>query len=292
VDFAGDVVLVTGSGAGLGRAYAHLLASRGARVVVNDLSTAPDGRAVIGGSAQLVVDEITATGGVAVADAHSVADPEGARAAVATAVEHYGRIDAVINNAGIVRNGGYHRLTPDDIRAVLGVHLIGSMLVTRAAWPLMQEQGYGRIVFTSSSIGLLGTPANAAYGGAKGALAGLTRLLAAEGVGQGIAVNAVAPMAVTRLNEAVMSTIFGPATEKLSADAVAPATAFLVHRECALNGEILSAAGGRVARFAVGTGPFSAGLASPEAVRDAFGAVRATEPARWWHEPDEATRIA
>jgi NAD(P)-dependent dehydrogenase (short-subunit alcohol dehydrogenase family) len=292
VDFGGDVVLVTGSGAGLGRAYAHLLAARGARVVVNDLSTAPDGREVIGGSAQLVVDEITASGGVAVADAHSVADPDGARAAVATALEHYGRIDAVINNAGIVRNGGYHRLTPDDIRAVLGVHLMGSILVTRAAWPLMQEQGYGRVVFTSSSIGLLGTPANAAYGGAKGALAGLTRLLAAEGVGRGIQVNAVAPMAVTRLNEAVMSTIFGPATERLSADAVAPATAFLVHRECALNGEILSAAGGRVARFAVGTGPFSAGLTSPEAVRDAFGAVRATEPAHWWHEPDEATRIA
>ena len=156
----------------------------------------------------------------------------------------------------------------------------------------MEDQGYGRVVFTSSSIGLLGTPANAAYGGAKGALAGLTRVLAAEGVGQGIQVNAVAPMAVTRLNEAVMSTIFGPATEKLSPDAVAPATAFLVHRECGLNGEILSAAGERVARFAVGTGPVTAGLKSPEDVRDAFEAVRATEPARWWHEPDEQTRIA
>jgi NAD(P)-dependent dehydrogenase (short-subunit alcohol dehydrogenase family) len=292
VDFAGDVVLVTGSGAGLGRAYAHLLAASGARVVVNDLSTAPDGRDVIGGSAQQVVDEITASGGQAVGDAHSVADPDGARAAVSTALEHFGRIDAVINNAGIVRSGGFHRLTPDDIQAVLGVHLIGSMLVTRAAWPAMKEQGYGRVVFTSSSIGLLGTPANAAYGGAKGALAGLTRALAAEGVGHGIAVNAVAPMAVTRLNEAVMSSIFGPATDRLTADAVAPATTFLVHRECALNGEILSAAGGRVARFAVGTGPAIAGLSSPEEVRDAFGSARATEPARWWSEPDEQTRSA
>ena len=168
VKFAGDVVLVTGSGAGLGRAYAHLLAASGARVVVNDLSIAPDGRDLIGGSAQRVVDEITALGGEAVADAHSVADPEGARAAVATALEHFGRIDAVINNAGIVRSGGYHRLTPDDIQAVLGVHLIGSILVTRAAWNAMKDQGYGRVVFTSSSIGLLGTPANAAYGGAKG----------------------------------------------------------------------------------------------------------------------------
>jgi NAD(P)-dependent dehydrogenase (short-subunit alcohol dehydrogenase family) len=292
VDFAGDVVLVTGSGAGLGRAYAHLLAASGARVVVNDLSTAPDGRDVIGGSAQQVVDEITAAGGQAVADAHSVADPDGAQAAVTTALEHFGRIDAVINNAGIVRSGGFHRLTPDDIQAVLGVHLIGSILVTRAAWPTMVGQCYGRVVFTSSSIGLLGTPANAAYGGAKGALAGLTRTLAAEGVRHGIAVNAVAPMAVTRLNEAVMSSIFGPATDQLTPDAVAPATAFLVHRECALNGEILSAAGGRVARFAIGTGPATAGLSSPEEVRDAFGAVRVTEPARWWSPPVEETRIA
>jgi NAD(P)-dependent dehydrogenase (short-subunit alcohol dehydrogenase family) len=292
VDFAGDVVLVTGSGAGLGRAYARLLAASGARVVVNDLSTAPDGREVIGGSAQQVVDEITVAGGTAVADTHSVAGPQGARAVVATALEHYGRIDAVINNAGIVRSGGFHRLTPDDIAAVLGVHLIGSILVTRAAWDTMKDQGYGRVVFTSSSIGLLGTPANAAYGGAKGALAGLTRALAAEGAGHGIAVNAVAPMAVTRLNEAVMSSIFGEATGRLTPDAVAPVTAYLVHRTCTLNGEVLSAAGGRVARFAVGSGPAVAGLQSPEDVRDAFEAVRVTEPARWWAPPLEESRIA
>jgi NAD(P)-dependent dehydrogenase (short-subunit alcohol dehydrogenase family) len=292
VDFAGDVVLVTGSGAGLGRAYAHLLAVSGARVVVNDLSTAPDGREVIGGSAQQVVDEITAAGGTAVADTHSVADPQGAAAAVETALGQFGRIDAVINNAGIVRSGGFHRLTPGDIHAVLGVHLIGSILVTQAAWKAMRDQGYGRVVFTSSSIGLLGTPANAAYGGAKGALAGLTRALAAEGAGHGIAVNAVAPMAVTRLNEGVMSSIFGPATGRLTPDIVAPVTAYLVHRECSLNGEVLSAAGGRVARFAVGSGPAINGLRSPEQVRDAFEAVRVTEPARWWGPPAEETRIA
>jgi NAD(P)-dependent dehydrogenase (short-subunit alcohol dehydrogenase family) len=286
MDFAGDVVLVTGAGAGLGRSYALLLAREGARVVVNDLSTAPDGRGIIGGSAQHVVEEITAAGGLAVADTHSIADPDGARAAVASAVEHFGRIDAVINNAGIVRYGGFQRLTPDDIRAVLGVHLIGSLLVTRAAWKVMQEQQYGRVVFTSSSIGLLGSPGQAAYGGAKGALVGLTRVLATQGAAYGIHVNAVAPMAVTRLNEEVMSGIFGSATAQLSPDAVAPVSAFLVHRQCTLNGEVVSTAGGRVARFAVGTGPTISGLDSPEAVRDAMDRVRATAPARWWSRPE------
>jgi NAD(P)-dependent dehydrogenase (short-subunit alcohol dehydrogenase family) len=254
--------------------------------VVNDLSTAPDGRDILGGSAQRVVDEITAAGGEAVADAHSVADPDGARAAVASAVEQFGRIDAVINNAGIVRAGGFQRLTPDDIQAVLGVHLVGSLLVTRAAWNAMRDQGYGRVVFTSSSIGLLGTPGQAAYGGAKGALVGLTRVLATEGAAHGILVNAVAPMAVTRLNEAVMADIFGPATPQLSPDAVAPVTTFLVHRSCTLNGEVVSAAGGRVARFAIGTGPMVAGLGSPEAISESIERVRGTEPARWWSAPE------
>jgi NAD(P)-dependent dehydrogenase (short-subunit alcohol dehydrogenase family) len=292
VDFAGDVVLVTGGGAGLGRAYAHLLAQRGARVVVNDVSSAPDGRSLIGGSAQKVVDEITASGGTAVADAHSVADPDGAQAAVATALENFGQLHAVINNAGIVRSGGFQRLTPDDIQAVLGVHLIGSILVTRSAWKPMKAAGYGRVIFTSSSIGLLGTPGQAAYAGAKGALVGLTRVLAAEGVGHGIRVNAVAPMAVTRLNEEVMASIFTTATEQLSPEAVAPVTAFLAHRDCTLNGEVLSAAGGRAARFAVGRGPTMGSLDSPEAIRDAMPHLRATEPAQWWTPPGGAARIA
>jgi len=289
MDFAGDVVLVTGAGAGLGRSYALLLAREGARVIVNDLGTAPDGRGIMGDSAQHVVDEITAAGGTAVADSHSIADPDGAQAAVASAVEHFGRIDAVINNAGIVRYGGFQRLTPDDIRAVLGVHLIGSLLVTRAAWKVMQSQRYGRVVFTSSSIGLLGSPGQAAYGGAKGALVGLTRVLATQGAAYGIHVNAVAPMAVTRLNEEIMSGIFGNATAQLSPDAVAPVSAFLVHRRCTLNGEVVSTAGGRVARFAVGTGPTIGGLDAPEAVRDAMDSVRATAPARWWSRPESSS---
>ena len=285
MDFAGDVVLVTGGGAGLGRSYAHLLAREGARVVVNDLGSAPDGRAVIGGSAQQVADEITAAGGEAVADVHSVADPDGARAAVDTALGHFGRLDAVINNAGIVRAGGFHRLTPDDFRAVLGVHLVGSLLVTRSAWPTMEGQGYGRVVFTSSSIGLLGSPGQGAYATAKGGLVGLTRALARKGAAHGIGVNAVAPMAVTRLNEEIMTSIFERATGQLSADRVAPVTTFLASRECMLNGEVLSAAGGRAARFAIGAGPSVGGLDSPEAVRDSIERMRVTEPSRWWLEP-------
>jgi NAD(P)-dependent dehydrogenase (short-subunit alcohol dehydrogenase family) len=289
VDFAGDVVLVTGAGAGLGRAHARLLARQGARVVVNDLGSAPDGRGVIGDSASLVVEEIRAEGGEAVADAHSVADPAGARAAVQTALTQFGRIDAVINNAGIVRAAGFHRLTPEDFQAVLGVHFTGSLLVTREAWPAMVAQGYGRVIFTSSSIGLLGTPANGAYATAKGALVGLTRRLAATGTSHGIAVNAVAPMAVTRLNEEIMSSIFGAVTGRLSADQVAPVAAYLAHRSCPWNGEVISAAGGRAARFAVGEGPAVAGLSSPEAVGDAIAEIRRSEPARWWAEPVAAS---
>jgi NAD(P)-dependent dehydrogenase (short-subunit alcohol dehydrogenase family) len=288
VDFAGDVVLVTGGGAGLGRSYALELSRRGARVVVNDLGTAPDGRQGNGGSAEQVVDEIRRAGGAAIGDGHSVADAEGAKASVDTALNHYGRLDAVINNAGIVRFGNFGRLSEEDVDAVLGVHFRGSLLVSQAAWAVMAAQGYGRIILTTSSIGLLGSPGQAAYAAAKGALVGLTRLLAAEGPSLGIRVNAVAPMAVTRLNEEVMRSIFGDMASQLSPDRVAPVVAFLAHRDCELNGEILSAAGGRVARFALGSGPPVAGLESPEAIGAAIEAIRATVPSRWWTDPDRA----
>ncbi|MHB1582808.1 MAG: SDR family NAD(P)-dependent oxidoreductase [Acidimicrobiales bacterium] len=284
VDFGGDVVLVTGAGSGLGRAYSRLLAARGARVVVNDLGTGPDGRGRDGSVAEQVVAEIVAAGGEAAADGHSVADPAGAEGAVATAIERYGRLDAVVNNAGIVRYGGFHRMRPDDVEAVLDVHLRGSALVTRASWPHLAAGGHGRVVLTSSSIGLLGTPGQAAYGAAKAALAGMTRALAAAGAGRGIRVNALAPMAVTRLNEEVMAEIFGTEARRLTPELVAPVAAYLAHRDCRLNGEVLSAAGGRVARFALGHRVAGRGLRTPEQVGEALETV-ADRPLRWWSDP-------
>lgn len=291
VDFGGDVVLVTGGGAGLGRAHARLLARHGARVVVNDLGTAPDDGAQPdagsghAGAAEQVVDEIAVEGGTAVADTHSVADPAGAAGAVTTALEHFGRIDAVVNNAGIVRRGGLHHLVDHDWQAVLSVHLVGSILVTRAAWPHFRAQGNGRVVMTASSIGLLGAPSSSPYAAAKLALVGLTRRLAAQGAASGTAVNAIAPMGVTRLNAPVMGQIFGSAVDQLSAERVAPVVAWLCHRRCGANGEVVSVAGGRVARFAVGSGPPVDGLDTAEVVAGAIEQLTATAPATWWRQP-------
>ncbi len=281
-DFSNQVVLVTGAGAGLGRAHARLLARSGARVVVNDLGTAPDGGGSSAGPAERVVEEIRGEGGEAVADGHSVADPAGAAAAVGLAVDTFGRLDAVVNNAGIVLHGGFHQQEPDDIEALLRVHLVGSVWITRAAWPIMREQGYGRVVVTSSSIGILGTPGQAAYATAKTGLVGFARALAAEGAPDGIKVNALAPMAVTRLNEEIMTEIFGDTVTQLTPERVAPVVAYLASRECALSGEIVSAAAGRAARMMVGTGAWQRGLDTPEQVRDAMGALVPTPDARWW----------
>lgn len=286
LDFEGDVVIVTGAGAGLGRAYAHLLAACGARVVVNDLGTAPDGRVPPpsgeqGDRAQAVVDEIRSAGGEAVADRHSVAEADDAQALVDTALTQYGRLDAVVNNAGIVRRGEVHALNAADFRAVLDVHLLGSILVTRAAWPHLRER-HGRVVFTSSSIGLLGSPSTGPYATAKLALVGLTRSLATAGHGEGIQVNAVAPMAVTRLNRRVMEQIFGSHVDQVTTERVAPVVAYLTHRDCAVTGEVLSAAGGRLARFAFGSGAAVPPLATPEAAQSSIERLWATTPATWW----------
>jgi NAD(P)-dependent dehydrogenase (short-subunit alcohol dehydrogenase family) len=281
-DFSDQVVLVTGAGAGLGRAHARLLGRSGARVVVNDLGTAPYGGGSSAGPAELVVDEIRAEGGEAVADTHSVADPDGAAAAVALAVDTFGRLDAVVNNAGIILHGGFHQQAPDDIEALLRVHLVGSVWITRAAWPIMREQRYGRVVVTSSSIGILGTPGQAAYATAKTGLVGFARALAAEGAPHGIKVNALAPMAVTRLNEEIMTEIFGDTVTQVTPERVSPVVAYLASRDCAVTGEILSAAAGRAARMMIGTGAWQRGLETPEQVRDAMGDMAPTAHARWW----------
>jgi NAD(P)-dependent dehydrogenase (short-subunit alcohol dehydrogenase family) len=247
--FEGRVAVVTGAGRGLGRAYALLLAERGASVVVNDLGSSMSGRGSDATPSAEVVGEIEASGGHAVADSNDVADPDGAGALVATAVERYGRIDILVNNAGIMRWAAFPDVDPADFERHLAVHTEGSFLTARAAWPHMAEAGYGRIVMTTSA-GMFGLPANTAYAAAKGGVVGLTRSLNAASEGTGIRVNAIAPAAWTRMA--------GPEPEGdtgMDPALVAPMVAYLSHEECQVGGEVYAAGAGRFARIFIGSTP-------------------------------------
>ena len=269
--FDGKVAIVTGAGGGLGREHALLLASRGARVVVNDLGGSVHGDGSDLGPAETVARQINEAGGEAVADGSSVATPEGGEALVRAAVEAYGRVDVVVNNAGILRDKTFHNMTPELLEAVIDVHLKGAFYVTRPAWTRMREQGYGRVVMTSSNSGILGNFGQSNYGAAKMGLVGLTRVLAAEGAKYGIKVNAIAPLARTRMTEELL----GAAADRLGPELVSPVVAFLAHEECPVTGEVYTVGGGRVARFFIGmTRGYAASELSPETVRDHFDQIR------------------
>jgi NAD(P)-dependent dehydrogenase (short-subunit alcohol dehydrogenase family) len=272
--YDGKVAIITGAGGGLGREHALLLASRGARVVINDLGGSVSGEGGDAGPAQRVAQEINDAGGEAVADGNSVSSPEGGEAIVRTAIDAFGRVDIVINNAGILRDKTFHNMTPDLLNPVLDVHLKGAFHVTRPAWIHMREQGYGRVVNTSSNSGLLGNFGQSNYGAAKMGLVGLTRVLAAEGAKYNIKVNAIAPVAKTRMTEELL----GPVGDKLDPALVSPIVAWLVHEDCPVTGEVYSAAGGRIARMFVGLtqGYYNPKL-SLEDVRDHFEEIRSEE---------------
>ncbi len=274
LSFENRVAVITGAGGGLGREHALLLASRGAQIVINDLGGSVDGSGASDGPAAKVVKEITDAGGVAVADAHTVSTPEGGQGIIQTALDAFGRVDIVINNAGILRDKTFHNMTPDMVDAVLDVHLKGAFNVTRAVWPTMREQGYGRVINTSSNSGILGNFGQANYGAAKMGLVGFSRVLAAEGAKYNIKVNALAPIARTRMTEDLL----GAAAEKLDPKFVSPVVAWLAHEDCPVSGEVYSAAGGRVARFFIGMteGYFNPEL-SLEDVRDHFEQIRNPE---------------
>ena len=272
--FDGKVAIITGAGGGLGREHALLLASRGAQVVINDLGGSVSGEGGSEGPAHTTAKEIEDLGGIAVADTNSVATPEGGEAIVKTAVDAYGRVDIVINNAGILRDKTFHNMTPEFVDPVLDVHLRGAFWVTRPAWVKMREQGYGRVINTSSNSGILGNFGQSNYGAAKMGLVGFTRVLAAEGAKYNIKANALAPVARTRMTEELL----GPLAERLDPSLVSPVVAWLAHEDCPVTGEIYSVGGGRVARFFIG---MTTGYANPkltlEDVRDNWDQIRNEE---------------
>jgi len=272
--YDGKVAIITGSGGGLGREHALLLASRGAQVVINDLGGSVSGEGGDAGPAQRVADEINGLGGVAVADGNSVSTPEGGEAIVKTAIDNFGRVDILINNAGILRDKTFHNMTPDLLNPVLDVHLKGAFYVTRPAWIHMREQSYGRVVNTSSNSGILGNFGQANYGAAKMGLVGLTRVLAAEGAKYNIKANAIAPVAKTRMTEDLL----GGVGDKLDPKLVSPIVAWLAHEDCPVTGEIYSAAGGRIARMFIGlTQGFYSPTLTLEDVRDHFEEIRSED---------------
>ncbi|HZN14883.1 MAG TPA: SDR family oxidoreductase [Acidimicrobiales bacterium] len=272
--YEGKVAIITGAGGGLGREHALLLASRGAQIVVNDLGGSVSGEGGDAGPAHTAAKEIEDLGGIAVADTNSVATPEGGEAIVQTAVDAFGRVDIVINNAGILRDKTFHNMTAEFVDPVLDVHLRGAFWVTRPAWVKMREQGYGRVINTSSNSGILGNFGQSNYGAAKMGLVGFTRVLAAEGAKYNIKANAIAPVARTRMTEELL----GPLAERLDPALVSPVVAWLAHEDCPVTGEVYSVGGGRVARFFIG---MTTGYTNPaitlEDVRDNWDQIRSED---------------
>ena len=248
--FEGRAVVVTGAGRGIGRAYAHLLAARGADVVVNDLGGSMGGTGADASPAEAVVAEIAAAGGRAVADVSDVATVEGGQAIVDAALEAFGRIDVVVNNAGIMRWAGPPEVDLDNLQRHLAVHVAGTFNTIRAAWPHLAEQGYGRVVNTTSS-GVLGLPKNLGYAAAKGGVIGMTRSLATAGAPLGIKVNCIAPAAQTRMAGRADDEPGSPMASSL----VAPMVAYLAHEDCPVTGEIYAAGAGRFARLFIAATP-------------------------------------
>lgn len=249
--FDGRVAVVTGGGRGLGRSYALMLAARGAKVVVNDVGGSLTGDGADAGPAQQVADEIVAAGGDAVANADSVATAAGGEAIVAAALAAYGRVDVLVHNAGNVRRGSLREMTYEDFDAVVDVHQRGAFHLVRQVFPVMCDNGYGRIVLTSSIGGLYGNHDVANYAVAKAGVIGLSNVAAVEGADHGVTSNVIVPAAVTRMAEGIDTSAYPPMGPEL----VAPAVGWLAHESCSVTGEIFIALAGRMARAVIAETP-------------------------------------
>jgi NAD(P)-dependent dehydrogenase (short-subunit alcohol dehydrogenase family) len=251
ISFDGRVAIVTGAGGGLGKSYALELAKRGAAVVVNDLGGSVGGEGGDQTAAQKVVDEIKAFGGTAAPNYDSVATPEGGQGIVDTAVKEFGKVDIVINNAGILRDKSFLKMEWSDLDAVLDVHLRGAFYVSKPAFAIMKENGYGRFIFTASNAGVFGNFGQANYGAAKNGLVGLSNVLAIEGAKAGILSNVIMPVAKSRMTEDLL----GPMGDAFGPELVTPLVTFLASEACTFTHETFSAAAGRYARVFTGIAP-------------------------------------
>ncbi len=243
----GRVAIVTGAGAGLGRHHALLLAARGANVVVNDVGGSVNGQGGSEAAATAVVEEIRAAGGTAIANYDSVASEKGAGRIVDDAVDAFGGVHVLINNAGILRDRTFAKMAPEDFRAVIDVHFWGTVHCTRAVWPLLNDQKYGRLVMTTSVSGTSGNFGQSNYGAAKEGLLGLMRTLALEGARNNILVNAVSPGALTRMSGDAAAD--DPFLSKLDPALVSPAVAWLASERCDITSTIITAAAGGFGRL-------------------------------------------
>jgi NAD(P)-dependent dehydrogenase (short-subunit alcohol dehydrogenase family) len=275
VRFDDRVAIVTGAGAGLGRSHAMLLASRGAKVVVNDPGGSVDGSGGANAVADKVVSEIKAAGGEAIASYASVADEQAAQSIIDAAINAWGRLDILVNNAGILRDRSFNNMDMTDYEFVNQVHHFGTVYCTKAAWPIMRKQQYGRIVVTTSGSGTVGNFGQANYGAAKMAVNGFINVLRHEGAKYNIRLNAISPSALTRMTESLLPPDIGP---WMKPELVSPAVAWLCSEECDQNGEIIAATAGGYARvqyFVTDGVQFDpAEPVTIEMVRDSLGKIR------------------
>ncbi|GIU88887.1 MAG: short-chain dehydrogenase [Acidimicrobiia bacterium] len=251
IGFDGHVAVVTGAGGGLGRSHALLLSSLGCRVVVNDLGGNPDGTGSGRSAADRVVEEIAEAGGEAVANHDSVATPEGGEAIIQAALDSFGTVDIVVNNAGILRDKSFAKIPPEDFAVLVDVHLRGAFHVSQPAFKVMKEKGFGRFVHTTSAAGLFGNFGQGNYAAAKTGLIGLSNVLAIEGAKANITSNVIAPVAKSRLTESLL----GPLADSVRPEQVSPLVAYLCSPQCSITHEIFSVGGGRFARVFIGLTP-------------------------------------
>ncbi len=277
IRFDERVAVITGAGGGLGRTYALEFARRGAKVVVNDLGGASDGSGGGTSMADQVVKEIEEGGGTAVANYDSVSTPEGGEAIIGTALEAFGQVDIVVNNAGILRDKSFAKLSPEELEIVIDVHLKGAFFVSQPAFRAMKERSYGRFVHTASAAGLFGNFGQTNYGAAKMGLVGLSNVLAVEGAKNNIKSNVIAPIAKTRLTEDLL----GPMASRLEPEKVTPLVVYLCSEANQESHAIYSVGGGRYARIFVGLAPgwtLKEGAASAEEIQANFAQI---------HEPGD-----